>query len=210
MGIKQILTLIKSGGVKLFRYNWFCKHIKTTSYLPLQLTRHCVFDFSEGSELHIGQTIQVGVQLVKGSKMETRIQLQKGAKMIVPTHYIIHEGSFITVTPNSMLILHAGFINENVQITCGDKIEIGEGTAIARDVIIRSFDGHPIDGQSMSAPITIGKHVWIGQRAMILKGVTIGDDAVIAAGAVVTKDIPAGCLAAGVPAKVIRENVKWS
>lgn len=58
-------------------------------------------------------------------------------------------------------------------------------------------------------PVCIGNHVWIGQRAMILKGVSIGDGAIIAAGAVVTRDVPAGCLAAGVPAKVIRKNVEW-
>ena len=52
--------------------------------------------------------------------------------------------------------------------------------------------------------------MWRGMNVTILKGVHIGTGAVIAAGAVVTKDIPAGCLAAGVPAKVIRENISWS
>ncbi len=82
---------------------------------------------------------------------------------------------------------------------------------IGCDVVIRSFDGHTIcvDGYKASEPIKIGKNVWIGQGATILKGVTIGDGAIIAAGAIVTKDIPAGCIAAGVPAKVVKENVKW-
>ena len=66
-----------------------------------------------------------------------------------------------------------------------------------------------VEGEQKAQPITIGKHVWIGQNAMILKGVNIGDGAVIAAGAVVTKDVPAGCLAAGVPAKVIKKDVIW-
>ena len=58
-------------------------------------------------------------------------------------------------------------------------------------------------------PITIGENVWIGCRALILKGVTIGDGAVVAAGAVVTKDVPANCVVAGNPAKIIKENVVW-
>jgi maltose O-acetyltransferase len=53
-------------------------------------------------------------------------------------------------------------------------------------------------------PITIGSHVWIGAGATVLPGVTIGDKAVIAAGAVVTKDVPESCLVGGVPAQVIR------
>ena len=98
-----------------------------------------------------------------------------------------------------------------MQITCGDTIEIGKGATIGRDVVIRSFDGHTIASESyrISEPIKIGKHVWIGQGATILKGVTIGDGAIVAAGALVSKDVPAYSIVAGVPAKVIKENVKW-
>ena len=58
------------------------------------------------------------------------------------------------------------------------------------------------------APIHIGKNVWIGANATVLPGVTIGDNAVIAAAAVVTKDVPANVVVAGVPAKVIRKTEK--
>ena len=55
----------------------------------------------------------------------------------------------------------------------------------------------------------IGNKVWIASGAMILPGITIGDGAIVAAGAVVTKDVPSRCMVAGVPAKVIKENVDW-
>ena len=108
-------------------------------------------------------------------------------------------------------MLHGGFINENVQITAGDVIEIGKDATIGRDVVIRSYDGHTIcePGYRKSEPIIIGKHVWIGQGATILKGVTIGEGAIVAAGAIVTKDVPAHAIVAGIPAKIIKENVKW-
>lgn len=57
--------------------------------------------------------------------------------------------------------------------------------------------------------VNIGNKVWIATGAMILPGVTIGDGAIVAAGAVVTKDVPEKCMVAGVPAKVIKENVEW-
>ena len=109
------------------------------------------------------------------------------------------------------MILNSGFINENVQITCGGTIEIGNGCVIGRDVVIRSYDGHTIQqyGYQISAPIKIGEHVWIGQGATVLKGVTIGDGAIIAANATVTKDVPSHCIVAGCPAKVVKENVNW-
>ena len=55
------------------------------------------------------------------------------------------------------------------------------------------------------APVEIGRNAFIGDRAIILKGVTIGADAVVGAGSVVTADIPAGVVAAGIPARVVRE-----
>ena len=98
-----------------------------------------------------------------------------------------------------------------MQISCGDTIEIGEGATIGRDVVIRSYDGHTIleEGYNISLPIKIGNHVWIGQGATILKGVTIGDGSIVASGAIVTKDVPPHSIVAGVPAKVIKENVCW-
>ena len=149
---------------------------------------------------------------MKKSNIETRILLEQNSSLVVDGNFNVGAGSYIRLVPNSKLILHGGFFNEHVQITVGDVIEIGEGATIGRDVVIRSYDGHKIleDGYEISSSIKIGKHVWIGQGATILKGVKIGDGAIIAAGAIVTKDIPAMTIAAGVPARVIKENVKWT
>lgn len=87
-------------------------------------------------------------------------------------------------------------------------IEIGEDSAIGAGCLICDSDMHEVplgSGKPTAmAPIKIGKSVFIGARCIILKGVTIGDRAVIGAGSVVTKDVPADCIAAGNPARVIK------
>ena len=121
-----------------------------------------------------------------------------------------YGGTYISVAPCAKLTLGSGFINNNSKISCFKEVIIGEDVKISEDVLIRDSDNHTIiGGKEKTAPIHIGNHVWIGVRAVILKGVTIGDGAIIAAGAVVTKDVPANTLVGGVPAKIIKENISW-
>src|SRR5699024_2311625 len=101
--------------------------------------------------------------------------------------------------------------NFNVKIRCHMEITIGENVAFSENLTIWDSDAHEIIGSNSpkTKPVRIGNHVWIGVNVTVLKGVTIGDGAIIAAGAVVNRDIPANCLAGGVPAKVLKENVYW-
>jgi acetyltransferase-like isoleucine patch superfamily enzyme len=96
-------------------------------------------------------------------------------------------------------------------VVAQDAVIIGENCLIAELVSIRDHDHSferldvPIRDQgATAAAVRIGRDVWIGSKATILKGVTIGDHAIVAAGAIVTKDIPGGAIAAGVPATVQR------
>jgi len=121
-------------------------------------------------------------------------------------------GNTITIFKGATCKINGdGYMNENASISCAKLVEIGKGTIISDYVSILDWDAHTIIGQEkdMAKPVKIGEHCWIGLKSTILKGVTIGDGAIIAAGAVVTKDVPAKAVAAGVPAKVIRENVEW-
>ncbi|RIE05399.1 acyltransferase [Cohnella faecalis] len=102
------------------------------------------------------------------------------------------------------------FLNRRSEVMCKRHVKIGSHCAISWDVTITDTDYHAIEGTEPTRPVVIGDHVWIGSRATILKGVTIGAGAVVAAGAVVSKDVPARTLVAGVPAKVVRENVSWT
>ena len=91
-----------------------------------------------------------------------------------------------------------------------DCIAIGNKCQIGDLVAIYDSDFHEISPATRnrstgpSAPVRIGNNVWLGSRVMVLKGVAIGDNSVIAAMSVVTKSVPPNSLAAGIPAKVIR------
>ena len=205
------LGLSATAWLRFIFYNYFSGQIVTTSNCALINCPPSIIDIRKGASLHIGQNLVLGKHWVRGSKIETRLLLNENAQLVVSHHYIIHSGSFIDVLGGGKLVLHPGFMNEHVQVTCGSLIEIGEGTAIGRDVVITDYDGHSIVSPKykLCEPIKIGKHVWIGQGAVIRKGVTIGDGAVIASHAVVTKDVPSRSIAAGIPAKVIKEDIEW-
>jgi acetyltransferase-like isoleucine patch superfamily enzyme len=122
----------------------------------------------------------------------------------------INTGCSIGVNTNARLTLGGGFINNGVTIDCFEAIRIGSGVAISKNVVMRDSDSHTLGGRGIvTAPIQIGDRAWIGMNAIILKGVTVGSGAVIAAGAVVNRDVPPATLVGGVPAVVLRENISW-
>lgn len=100
-------------------------------------------------------------------------------------------------------------IGSNAQIR--GKLTIGDNVLMGPDVVILTTNHRyerfdlPIGKQGMtSEPVTIGNDVWIGQRVMIMPGVNIGNGSIIAAGAVVTKDVPDYAIVGGIPAKIIK------
>jgi acetyltransferase-like isoleucine patch superfamily enzyme/coenzyme F420-reducing hydrogenase beta subunit len=159
-----------------------------------------------------GGKLIVGAKRNLKSKLETRLLIESGGKLTIDGQRSIMYNSDIQVFKNAVLSFGSGSCNSGLQIVCADKISIGSNTFIGRDVWIRDNNGghHIIQtGYTNSAHVIIGDYVWIGSNVQIMKGVTIGDGAVIAANSVVTTNIPAHCLAAGNPAVVVSEDIKW-
>ena len=100
------------------------------------------------------------------------------------------------------------FINSGCCFQDQGGIEIGDGVLIGQQVVIATIN-HDFDPEKREnmfpAPVKIGNRVWISAHATILSGVTVGDNSIVAAGAVVTKDVPANVVVAGVPAKIIKK-----
>ncbi|WP_160035595.1 DapH/DapD/GlmU-related protein [Paenibacillus sp. An7] len=99
------------------------------------------------------------------------------------------------------------FFNTGCSFQDRGGIRIGDGSLIGMNVTIATLNhGLSVETRNVTypSPVVIGQNVWVGSSATILPGVTIGDHAVVAAGAVVTKDVPNNTVVAGVPAKVIK------
>lgn len=99
------------------------------------------------------------------------------------------------------------FINACCHFQDHGGITLGDGCQIGHNVVFATLNHGlaPEDRHTTyPAPIILGRNVWVGSNSTILQGVTIGDNAVVAAGAVVTKDVPADAIVGGVPAKVIK------
>ena len=100
------------------------------------------------------------------------------------------------------------FINYGSSLVASNHVKIGNDCLIGTHVMVMDCDFHRVEDKAWDTtgmPIIVEDRVWLGNRSIILKGVTIGHDAVVAAGSVVTHDVPPRTVVAGVPAKVVRE-----
>ena len=117
------------------------------------------------------------------------------------------ETPFYTDFGKNITLGNQVFINAGCKFQDQGGIVIGDGSFIGHNTVLATLD-HDLAPEKRHilhpAPIRIGSRVWIGANVVVTKGVTIGDNSVIAAGAVVTRDIPPNVVAAGVPAKVLR------
>ena len=125
---------------------------------------------------------------------------QTGEKFQIRSPFYCDYGYNISIGENF-------YANVNLVVLDGGKVSFGDNVFVAPNVGIYTA-GHPLDveqrnqGLEYAYPVTVGNNVWIGAGVNILPGVTIGDNSVIAAGSVDTKDVPPDCVVAGNPAVV--------
>ncbi|MDO4540261.1 MAG: acyltransferase [Syntrophomonadaceae bacterium] len=139
-----------------------------------------------GAEIHVGDNVLI--------ERDVRFSLGDGGKIYIGDDTYLGDGCNLLAV---------------------DELRIGKGCAISWHVLFMDTSSHPVGMEGEEAvlkvaPIVIEDHVWIGCRAVILKGVTVGEGAIVANNAVVTRDVPPRSLVGGNPARVIRENVTWS
>lgn len=157
------------------------------------------------------------IQLIEGSTKED---------IVIRNNVMLLGCSLLSAHHGKIVIGNNTKVGNGSQILCVDSVTIGDYTAVAQYVKIVDNNNHPLnpefrqymrttphgsDARSMihsdHKPVVIGKNCWIGEHSRIQKGVTIGDNSIIAACSVVTKDVPANCIAAGNPAKVVKTDI---
>ncbi|MGD9930649.1 MAG: DapH/DapD/GlmU-related protein [Mangrovibacterium sp.] len=145
--------------------------------------------------------------------------------VLIGDHALI-SGSLLSENHGKIKMGAYSYLRENSVVGSVKSVTIGDYTSIAEYVVIMDNNNHsinPLDRQlksasakgsdyrkwrhSEAAAITIGRNVWIGSFSRICKGVTIGENSIVAANAVVTKDVPPNCIVAGNPAKIVKTDI---
>ena len=140
------------------------------------------------------------------------VDVSRGARLILGRRVRVHHGSKLSASGTAVLQIGDNTaINQNCGIFAMERIEIGAGTEFGPGVLVYDHDhdfrcaGGLKAGKFKTAPVTIGKNVWIGANSIVLRGTSIGDNCVIGAGTVVTGTIPAGSLVTQKRETIIRE-----
>lgn len=174
-----------------------------------------------GKDVEIGKKSSIGFfTIIRARKIKIGRYVKIGAMSAIDTESFsidddarINEQVYIggTKTPQSSLtmgkrtiIMQASYINPTMPITIGDDSGIGGHCLLFTHGSWNSIlEGYPVK----FAPIHIGKKVWLPWRVFVMPGVSIGDGVVVGADSMINKDVPAHCLVAGSPAKIIKENI---
>ena len=176
--------------------------------------RMCTFEpgaqLLDGARIHNFRNDPLCISIGRDCRIAGQLLVfAHGGKIRIGNKCFIGEGTRIwsarsVSIGNHVLISH----NVNIHDTNSHSLSAKQRRQHVDDIFFR---GHPADLPDVTdAPVTIEDDAWIGFNAVILKGVTIGDGAVVAAGALVTKDVPARSVVAGVPARVMSRVNSWA
>lgn len=177
-----------------------------------------------GMSVNIKSIFSNGVAVMRGivnmpkfNKSGKLLRMEKGVRVMKNNGSItlgdkvfLHRYVKLSAYGGKIEIGNNTYIGDRTEIHSGEAVKIGNNVNIAWDCNILDRDYHAfMSDDEVKRKVVVSDNVWIGVGSIILKGVTIGEGAVVAAGSVVTRDVPPKCLVGGNPAKVIKENVYW-
>lgn len=196
--------------IKFVGLNYFNKSVERKKGAFIVPYKGSCIHIHRSAKLHLEGDLVLNFSPLTGG--ESYLLLESGAKLEVLGEFLMFYNCDIAVFKNATLTLGGGgYMNSGSQLRCSKSIMIGKGVAIARNAMVVDSDTHQIfDGKHVAdQSVIIGDHVWLCIRSLVLKGVQIGDGAIVSAGSVVTNDVVSKSIVAGIPAKCIREDVEW-
>ncbi len=190
------------------------KHPKSATmhvqnYSMLNIDKTAKIELAENAHLEINVPMLEGRSRVEPATLymfpNSKLSISGLVTLFEGASVVLFDGAHIEIDDNSRI--------RHCEIQCANHIRIGKNCSIANGCLVQDTNFHSkkeSDGtqSAVDDEIIIGNYVWICPKSVILKGVHIGDGAIIATGSVVTKDVPAYSMVAGVPAKVIKTGVK--
>jgi acetyltransferase-like isoleucine patch superfamily enzyme len=213
------ILLVMLGLPKTVYFNLRCLPLRQAIRLPI-LVSHNVALFDLGGTVTLTGPIRPGMILLGFGAVgafdyrRSRSVWQNGGEVVFegPARlghgFKLSSAGVVTFGPEFVLSAES-------QIVCRESVSFGRGCLVSWDVLIIDTDFHPlvVDGERTvpNAPIVLGDHAWVGARSSILKGVQLGDDVIVASGAVVTRSqLESNVILGGNPAQVIRDDAHWS
>lgn len=176
-----------------------------TKKLPVK-----IIDYGSNNVVQIDKSCQILDLKITLIGSNNKIIIKEGCYMNGSnTIYVIGDGNSLVIGKNCSFSGDFHIVPEN-----GHSITIGDDCLFAVSSYIRTSDGHPIydeEGVRINEPkdVVIGNHVWMGQRSAIVKGAHIGNGCVIGMMSMANKAYPDNTVIAGIPGKVIKENIHW-
>lgn len=137
---------------------------------------------------------KINIEGICYNKHGSKIECQSDAKMVIQNNVTLNEGAFVAAHGHGIVNLGRGvYVNRNSIIVAHENITIMDGVTIGPNCCIYDHDHNSLEpGKFSTQKIVIEKNAWIGAGVIILKGVNIGEKAIVGAGCVVTHDVPAG------------------
>jgi tetrahydrodipicolinate N-acetyltransferase len=191
-----------------------------SAYLSLRFRGLCLIargsrvSLEPGARILFGKNSRLLIGFPRVGAAPCSVRLAINARLSIQGEVILMNGTRAVVAKDAHLeIGDKTYIHCNSTVTCFGHIRIGADCGISWNTNILDGNGHDltVDGvvKPWPNPVEIGDNVWVGTGAMVLPGVRIEDGAIIGAGSVVTRDVPARTVVAGNPAKVIGKDAEW-
>jgi acetyltransferase-like isoleucine patch superfamily enzyme len=166
----------------------------------------------------VGPALNARIHLRTANRLGGRITLRGRARVVndgtmtfgdrVRLDSTLATLELVTIDGGHLEVGNNVFINHGTSIVSSAHVKIGNDCLIGTHVMVMDCDFHRVEDKAWDTtgrPIVLQDRVWLGNHSIVLKGVTVGHDSVVAAGAVVTRDVPPRTVVAGNPARVVRE-----